>query len=328
MGMSWAEHSLEVDAPIEVAFDAIVDYESFPRWQNAVDRTEVIDHTPEGIGQTVRLYVDAKIRKIDYTLRYRYERPARIEWDFVEGNGMRDLDGVYSFEDLGGGRCRATYKLGADPEIPVPGFVLKRTHKQLVQRSVEDLKREAERRAAEAPQPGSVPPPQAAPVTPPPEAVPPGAAPGPPASPPEPEPEPAGAPPPPEPEPATAASAGSWVPMAVRVRREAAPPPRPSAGPAPPPTSPRSAPPPPPSSAERDPLADGAEGAGASPQGGPEELADRAAEAAAQAVRIGRDVADTALRTGMEVGRHLVERIDRKLAGRDPYEDRSRDEEL
>ena len=28
MGMSWAEQSLEVEAPIEVAFDAIVDYES------------------------------------------------------------------------------------------------------------------------------------------------------------------------------------------------------------------------------------------------------------------------------------------------------------
>lgn len=293
MGMSWAEHSLEVEAPIEVAFDAIVDYESFPRWQNAVERIEVIDHTSEGLGQTVRLYVDAKIRKIDYTLRYRYERPARIEWDFVEGNGMRDVDGVYTFEDLGGGRCRATYKLGADPEVPVPGFVLRRTHKQLVQRSVEDLKREAERRAAEAPTPE----PAAAPA------------------PPEPEPAPAQ----PEPGAAAAPAAEPWVPMAARVRRQTVPPRRAAATP----------PPPPPSRGEggADPRAGAPEGLRASPPGGPEELADRAAEAAAQAVRMGRDVADAALRTGMEVGRHLVERIDRKLAGRDPYEDRSREQE-
>src|SRR5512134_3268811 len=112
MGMSWAEHSVEIDAPIEIAFDAIVDYESFPGWQNAVDRVEVIDHTSEGIGQTVKLFVDAKVRKIDYVLRYSYERPTRIEWDFVEGNGMRALDGVYSLEELGPDRTRATYKLG------------------------------------------------------------------------------------------------------------------------------------------------------------------------------------------------------------------------
>ena len=190
MGMSWAEHSVEIEAPIEVAFDAIVDYESFGGWQNAVDRVEVIDRTPEGVGRTVRLFVDAKIRKIDYVLRYSYARPTRIEWDFVEGNGMRYMDGTYTFEELGPGRTRATYNLGADPEIPVPGMVLRRTHKQLVKRSVEDLKREAERRAAavagaeagsQAPPPEAAPETEAAPPAPtaPEAAPPPEAAPGP-----------------------------------------------------------------------------------------------------------------------------------------------------
>ena len=77
-------------------FDAIVDYESFPGWQDAVDSVEVLSRTPEGLGQDVRLFVDAKVRKIDYTLRYSYTRPTEIRWDFVEGNGMRDVDGVYT----------------------------------------------------------------------------------------------------------------------------------------------------------------------------------------------------------------------------------------
>ena len=37
MGLNWAEHTEEIAAPVETCFDAIVDYESFPRWQNAVD---------------------------------------------------------------------------------------------------------------------------------------------------------------------------------------------------------------------------------------------------------------------------------------------------
>jgi hypothetical protein len=94
----------------------------------------------------VRLFVDAKIRKIDYVLRYSYTRPTEIRWDFVEGNGMRDMDGVYTLESLGPERTRATYNLGADPELPVPGIIVRRTHKQLVKRSVEDLRDEAERR--------------------------------------------------------------------------------------------------------------------------------------------------------------------------------------
>ena len=106
----------------------------------------MIDRTPDGLGQDVRLFVDAKIRKIDYVLRYSYTRPTEIRWDFVEGNGMRDVDGVYTLESLGPERTRATYNLGADPELPVPGIILRRTHKQLVKRSVQDLRDEAERR--------------------------------------------------------------------------------------------------------------------------------------------------------------------------------------
>lgn len=146
MGLNWAEHTEEIEAPVEVCFDAIVDYESFSRWQDAVDSVEVIDRTPDGLGQDVRLFVDAKIRKIDYVLRYSYTRPTEIRWDFVEGNGMRDVDGVYTLESLGPERTRATYNLGADPELPVPGMILRRTHKQLVKRSVQDLRDEAERR--------------------------------------------------------------------------------------------------------------------------------------------------------------------------------------
>ena len=172
MGMNWAEHTTEIEAPIETSFDAIVDYESFPGWQDAVDSVEVLSRTADGLGENVKLFVDAKVKKIDYTLRYSYTRPTEIRWDFVEGNGMRDVDGVYTLESLGPERTRATYKLGADPEIPVPGMVLRRTHKALVKRSVEDLKNEAERRHAAGVQPTAPEAPPEAPAAPAPGAAP------------------------------------------------------------------------------------------------------------------------------------------------------------
>jgi Polyketide cyclase / dehydrase and lipid transport len=148
MGLNWAEHSVEIQAPIETCFAAIIDYETFPTWQSAVVDTEVLDWDTQGRGKRVRLFVDAKVRKVDYTLDYRYEEPGRIEWDFVEGNGINDADGHYLFEELGDGRTRATYKLGLEVGIPLPGPVARRAHKSTLKASVEDLKREAERRAA------------------------------------------------------------------------------------------------------------------------------------------------------------------------------------
>jgi uncharacterized membrane protein len=154
MGLNWAEHTVEIDAPIETCFDAIVDYESFPAWQGAVDDTQVLERDRNGMGKVVRLFIDAKVRKVDYTLDYRYDRPERIEWDFVEGNGINGADGHYLFEDLGDGRTRATYKLGLEVGIPMPGMVARRVHKQTLKASVEDLKTEAERRASGA-EPGT-----------------------------------------------------------------------------------------------------------------------------------------------------------------------------
>ena len=148
MGLNWAEHTVEIAAPIQTCFDAITDYETFPKWQGVVVDTEVLDWDEQGRGKRVRLVVDAKVRKVNYTLDYRYDEPTRIEWDFVEGNGINDADGHYLFEDLGGDRTRATYKFGLEVGIPLPGPVARRAHKSTLKSSVEDLKREAERRAA------------------------------------------------------------------------------------------------------------------------------------------------------------------------------------
>ena len=148
MGLNWAEHSVEIRAPIETCFEAITDYETFPTWQSAVVDTEVLDHDGKGRGSKVRLFIDAKVRRVDYTLAYRYDEPKLIEWDFVEGNGIDGADGHYAFEELGDGRTRATYKLGLGLALPIPGMVARRAHSSTLKRSVEDLKREAERRAA------------------------------------------------------------------------------------------------------------------------------------------------------------------------------------
>jgi uncharacterized membrane protein len=150
MGLNWAEHTVEIDAPIETCFAAIIDYETFPSWQGAVVDTEVLDWDAKGRGKRVRLFIDAKVRKVDYTLDYSYDEPQRIEWDFIEGNGINAADGHYLFEDLGNDRTRATYKLGLEVGIPLPGPVARRAHKSTLKASVEDLRKEAERRAAQS----------------------------------------------------------------------------------------------------------------------------------------------------------------------------------
>lgn len=148
MGINRAEQSLEIEAPPDACFEAIVDFETYPDWQAAVISAEILDRYQDGLGKRVQLRVDAKFREVVYTLHYHYDRPGRLWWDFVEGDGVEHIDGEYLFEALDDGeRTRATYKLGVDPGVPVPGFIFKRLNDGVMRRSIKDTKAEVERRA-------------------------------------------------------------------------------------------------------------------------------------------------------------------------------------
>jgi carbon monoxide dehydrogenase subunit G len=149
VGLTRGEQSTEIAASPEVCFEAIVDYDSFPAWQHAVEEVEVVELGGDGLAKLVEFDVDAKFRRVTYRLRYHYDRPGRVSWDFVEGHGVEHVDGEYLFEPAGE-HTLATYKLGIDAGIPIPGLIARRLNDQVMKRSVEDLKREAERRAGSA----------------------------------------------------------------------------------------------------------------------------------------------------------------------------------
>lgn len=149
MGINRAEQSLEIVAPPEACFEAIVDFETYPEWQDAVESAEILERYDDGLGKLVQLRVDAKFRQVTYVLHYHYEPPHRLWWDFVEGDGVTYIDGEYTFEAVDGGkRTLATYRLGVDPGVPVPGFIARKLNEGVMHRSIRDTRAEVERRAA------------------------------------------------------------------------------------------------------------------------------------------------------------------------------------
>lgn len=147
MGLHSAEQSESIDAAPQACFDALCDYESFPRWQQAVESVEVRERDGDGLASVVRFEIDAKVRRISYTLRYHYDEPARIWWEMVEGD-VAAVEGEYLLEPKDGG-THATYRLGIDPGVPVPGLLARRLTSGVMRRSVTDLRDEVVRRTAE-----------------------------------------------------------------------------------------------------------------------------------------------------------------------------------
>jgi uncharacterized membrane protein len=132
-----------IEAPPQVCFEAITDYETFPQWQEAVESVEVVSRWPDGRGREVAFRIDARVKRIAYRLEYSYDEPHLVTWDYLGGD-VKDIDGSFEFEDRGDGTTLATYTVALDAGVWLPGPVARVLNGQVMKRSVEDLKRRVE----------------------------------------------------------------------------------------------------------------------------------------------------------------------------------------
>jgi uncharacterized membrane protein len=140
-----AEQSAEIEAAREVCFAALLEYETFPAWQRAVKSVAVLSRDDEARGRDVEFEIDAKVKRVRYVLRYSYEPPGWIGWDYVEGD-VKDVGGEFVLEQADDGVTLATYRLTLDAGVWMPGPVRKVLTDQVMKGAVDDLKRRVETR--------------------------------------------------------------------------------------------------------------------------------------------------------------------------------------
>ena len=114
MGMIKGDRSVEIDAPIERCYEIAADIQNAPEWQGSLKDVEVLERDGERRAVLVETESDAKVKSVRALLRFSYEPPTAIRWVQEKGD-TKSLTGSWAFEDLGGGRTRATYALEADP---------------------------------------------------------------------------------------------------------------------------------------------------------------------------------------------------------------------
>jgi uncharacterized membrane protein len=108
------ERTVDIDAPIERCFEIAADIANAPEWQGSLREADVIERDGDRRAALVETESDAKVKTVKTLLRFSYEEPTAIHWVQEKGD-TKALTGSWSFEDLGGGRTRATYALDADP---------------------------------------------------------------------------------------------------------------------------------------------------------------------------------------------------------------------
>jgi uncharacterized membrane protein len=109
--MSEIIESIDVDVPVRTAYNQWTQFESFPKFMEAVKEVRQLDDT------TLEWVADVAGKEKRWKAKITEQKPdERVAWTSTEG--ARNA-GVVTFHRLGEGRTRVTLQLDVDPEGPI-----------------------------------------------------------------------------------------------------------------------------------------------------------------------------------------------------------------
>lgn len=139
-------HTEVIRAPIDLCFDTLVDFDSYPNFFRVIRAARVEEADPGHGRWRVRYELDAILKTITYTLAYESERPHRLTWKMTSGD-LKSIEGEYALVELEPGLTEATCTQVLDIGLWVPGIVRRAFEQSAIQDSVRDFKQAAETRA-------------------------------------------------------------------------------------------------------------------------------------------------------------------------------------
>ncbi len=136
--------SIDIDADPKAIMAVIKDYEAYPEWAGQIKKVEVRQRDDGERGKQVYYEVSQGPMKADYVLEYTYKpEDGGVSWVFIEGHGLRDLQGDYTLEPKGD-QTHVTYKAKVDITIPMLGMIKRKMEKLVIDTALKGLKKRVE----------------------------------------------------------------------------------------------------------------------------------------------------------------------------------------
>lgn len=138
--------TIEIDASPSACFEVAADLSAYPEWATEIRHVEIHERYGDGRPARVTLTIDAMIRQVTTTLRYRYEYPGSMSWAAEPGVDIVELEGSYEFRAVDGGTS-VVYALRVVPSFDIPGFLRRQAEKQLVGTALRGLRKRVQGRS-------------------------------------------------------------------------------------------------------------------------------------------------------------------------------------
>jgi hypothetical protein len=120
-----------IEATPEEIMDVLVDLESLTEWSPSHQKVEVLERDEQGRPTKSRQVVKVVGVSDDQVLDYTIEDDG-VSWTLVSSKQQRAQEGRYTLTP-NGDATDVHFELTVDPVVPLPGFVVKRGAKSLME---------------------------------------------------------------------------------------------------------------------------------------------------------------------------------------------------
>ncbi|HME49446.1 SRPBCC family protein [Mycobacterium sp.] len=128
-----------IEAAPEEVMDVIADVESLPEWSDAHQASEVLESDDEGRPLRARMKVRSAGITDEQVVSYTWHDDG-VSWTLESANQQRSQDARYTLVPEGD-KTRVKFDITIDPLVPLPGFVLRRATKGVMNTATDGLRK-------------------------------------------------------------------------------------------------------------------------------------------------------------------------------------------
>jgi uncharacterized membrane protein len=132
-----------IEASPEEILDVIADFEAMPQWSGPHQSAEILETGADGRPSQVKMKVKTAGITDEQVVAYTFSGN-EVSWTLVSSAQQKSQDGKYTLVPQGGAKGDATlvkFEVTVDPNVPLPGFVLKRAVKGTMDSATQELRK-------------------------------------------------------------------------------------------------------------------------------------------------------------------------------------------
>ena len=125
-------------SPSEI-LDVVADVEAMPEWSSVHQSAEVLDRDTNGRPLRARMKIKTTGVADEIVLTYTWSDDG-VKWTQESGKASRNQEGAYTLTPQGD-NTKTRFSLELDPLVPMPGFVMKRAIKGIMELNTDGLRK-------------------------------------------------------------------------------------------------------------------------------------------------------------------------------------------